>query len=356
MTPPDGALGGGLSPKRFLKPGLFVLGLFVLLYFRTPGPEAPASAPVVSGPAFGTTYSVRFIGPDSAKAEVEAVVKSVVEAVNASMSTYHPDSELSRFNRLEGTASVTVSADLDRVMAEAYRVHQQTGGAFDPTVGPVVDAWGFGPKEVVEPPSSEALDAARAQVGLSHLARRAGQLEKLRGDVRVDLSAIAKGYAVAETSRRLFEAGVVNHLVEIGGELQARGYGPSGYWRVGIERPQTELVQSIYAVVPLKDQALATSGNYRNFRTVDGRDVTHIIDPRSGQPVSHGLGSVSVVHPDCTTADALATALYVMGEADGLAWAESNHVAALFLTPEGENVRRRASSAFEALPKPDAVP
>lgn len=327
-----------------------MVGLFLLLYWRVPGSEESGpSAVEVSGPAFGTTYSVKYVGPESAAGAVQSVVESVVDAVNRSMSTYDPDSELSRLNRLETTASVTVSARLAVVLDEAFRIHRLTDGAFDPTVGPVVDAWGFGPTKPVEPPTPEELEAARAKVGLERLAREEGAVRKTVPGLRLDLSGIAKGYAVAEVSRRLQAEGIAHHLVEIGGELQAHGRGTNGAWRVGIERPQSGPSQEVLEVVALRDAALATSGNYRNFRTVEGRTVTHIIDPRTGEPVGHGLGSVSVVHSDCTTADALATALYVLGEADGLAWAESHDVAAVFLTPTEHGVRRRATAVYEAL-------
>lgn len=339
------------SIRRLIFPGVFVLLLFAFLVGRRPAPEAPASPPTasrtLSGRAFGTTYTIRWIG-NLEPASVEAAVTEVVASVNRSMSTYHPDSELSRFNRL-GAGTTTVSKALAEVLAEAQRLHALTGGAFDPTVGPLVNAWGFGPDEVVEPPTEAALAAARTRVGFDKLSFDSGELGKSAG-VEVDLSAIAKGYAVDEVAEALSALGSSRHLVEIGGEIRALGEGTRGPWTVGIERPEPGAAKTVFEVLKLREAGFATSGNYRNFvLSADGRTVTHIIDPRTGDPVSHGLGSVSVLHPRCATADALATALYVLGPDEGLAWAESHGVAALFLTAREGRIERRPSSAYTRL-------
>mgnify|MGYP006286377339 CR=1 FL=1 len=344
--PPD----PGPPLRRLVKPGLFVLLLFGVLWWRLPG-GAPDDAPSASGEAFGTTWAVKWIGDSGRAQDVRAAVEAVVSDVNASMSTYHPGSELVRFNRGAGTA--TISAGFARVLSVAKRVFEATGGAFDPTVGPLVDAWGFGPEPVVEPPTEAAQAAARARVGFDRLHLEAGaqggRLSKEEAELAVDLSAIAKGYAVDEVSRALQALGLERHLVEIGGEVRAAGQGPAGPWRVGVERPQSGPRRQVFEVIPLVDRALATSGGYRIFQTVDGRRVTHIIDPRRGAPVDHGLGSVSVLHPSCTEADALATALYVLGLEEGLRFAESRGLAAVFLVVHGDRVDRRATSAFDAL-------
>lgn len=345
------------SLRRLLVPGLFVLGLLAAVVIRRPsGPEIgtegnEATAHRVSGPAFGTSYIVAWVGNSEDEVSIQSAVKSVVAAVNASMSTYHPNSELSRFNRIGATTSVTVSEDLGRVLGEAYWVNEQSMGAFDPTVGPLVNVWGFGPPEVIEPPSEATLYKASESVGLAKLKWKpeTREIRKTVEGLEVDLSAIAKGYAVDRVSEALLDLGVTRHLVEIGGEVKTSGKGPRGVWTVGIEKPQSEQAQLVFETVDLAGQGMATSGNYRNFVTVDGKRVTHIIDPRSREPVAHGLSSVTVVSDTCMRADGLATALYVLGAKEGLAWANQSGIAALFLTVEGDLVTRQATSAFEDL-------
>ncbi|MEL6183037.1 MAG: FAD:protein FMN transferase, partial [Myxococcota bacterium] len=322
-----------------------------------PGSAVPAPPPLsfetLGGRAFGTTFTLRWKPREGlAPGAVEEAMVSVVKAVNASMSTYHPTSELSRFNGAEA-GSTTVSASLAEVLAAAWRMHELTGGAFDPTVGPLVEAWGFGPKEVVDPPLPAELAAARDLVGLSAvgLDEDSRTLSKPLEGISIELSAIAKGYAVDQVSEALLELGVQDHLVEIGGEVRGSGRGPRGRWTVGIERPEPGSTKRVEEVVPLPaGRGLATSGNYRNFVLGEGgRTVTHIIDPRSGNPVDHGLGSVTVVADTCMTADALATALYVLCEENGYAWAEERGIAALFLTLDAGSVHRKATSAYASI-------
>ena len=232
----------------------------------------------------------------------------------------------------------------------AEKIFEETGGAFDPTVGPIVDAWGFGPEERVEPPKPEEIAVARTKVGMPKLRFEGVTLEKSVEGLHLDLSAIAKGWAVDEAARALDGLGFENHLVEIGGEVRATGSSPKGRpWKVGIERPEAGIGSRVAAAIPLDGASLATSGGYRNFVTIDGARVTHIIDPRTGEPVGHGLGSVSVLAASCVRADALATALFVMGAEEGLAWAESQGVAALFLTLADEKVERASTGTFDRI-------
>ncbi len=340
----------GPEPRRLVRPAVLVLLLFAALWWRLP-PAAPVAQRVV-GAAFGTQYAVRWLG-DANPETVDAAVAAVVARVNASMSTYHPDSELSRFNRSSSTDPVPVSKDLASVLLAAKEVFSASGGAFDPTVAPLVDAWGFGPKEVIDPPSREELAQLRAQVGFGRVRVGSATVAKSSPGLSVDLSAIAKGYAVDLASDALSMAGVRDHLVEIGGEVRARGTGPRGPWVVGIERPVRGSAPEVVASVKLSDRSLATSGNYRNFVVADGRTVTHILDPRTGEPVEHGLGSVSVAAEDCMRADAWATALYVLGASEGFERAESFGIAALFLTAQDDGgIEKRATSAFAPLLEP----
>lgn len=352
--------------RRIITSALFVGLIFAALFARRPNstdqnpPNTPSAAPAegatrVGGPAFGTTYSVRWQAtPGVGTKQVQAAVQTVITRVNGSMSTYHPDSELSRFNRAPaGSAAAALSPALSTVLEAALDVHRESGGAFDPTIGPLVRVWGFGPDSVVDPPSEQAQKAAAKLVGFDRLRYdpEAKSLGKSQDSMYVDLSAIAKGFAVDEVSRAVEALGLENHLVEIGGEVRARGESPSGRpWTVGIERPVTSARQIVQEAVPLADRSLATSGSYRNFVTKEGRRVTHILDPRTGQPVEHGLGSVSVVHKDCIAADAWATALYVLGADAGLALAEKRGLAALFLTVlDDGRLERKQTSGYAAL-------
>ena len=354
-TPESNRPAGGPSARRLLLSSLFVLVLFALVIARRPDEPKRSTTEeeqVVKGTAFGTTYMVRWGGPTQPEL-VRSAVDEVVTLVNASMSTYHPTSELSRFNRSLTIQSVTISASLTTVMASAFEIHNRTDGAFDPTVGPIVNLWGFGPKSVINPPSASALEQASRLVGLEKVQMSDGSmspvhLRKTHPKLQIDLSAIAKGYAVDAAFEALGGLGLTQYLVEIGGEVRVSGRGPERPWRVGIERPEASASKTIEEVITLRDKAMATSGNYRNFVTVDGLRVTHIIDPRRGQPVSHGLGSVSVLASTCMEADALATALYVLGPEDGLEWANKNGVAALFLTVNEGSLQRVASQEFKA--------
>jgi FAD:protein FMN transferase len=345
--------------RRFILPGLFVLALFIALWVRRPAPEAPRWQ--IDGDAFGTTYSVQLVPEAKAadKAAIQAALGAQVDRINAQMSTYHADSELSKLNRNEDLQATAISAPLALVLQEAIRVYERSGGAFDVTIGPLVNAWGFGP-ELVTPPSTEDLADARSRIGTDKLTldRQANTLTRAQAGLYIDLSAIAKGYAVDAMGEAIEHAGHRRYLVEIGGEVRARGMNPRGQpWSVGIEAPDGG-AQDVFEQLALRDTSIATSGNYRNVRTVDGKTITHILDARTGEPVSHGLGSVSVLHPSCMTADAFATALYVLGTQEGHALAERDGIAALFLSPgiDGAAPSRITTTAYERLASPQPNP
>jgi thiamine biosynthesis lipoprotein len=326
---------------------------------RVPG---RASGPVaLAGATMGTTYVVRLAGLPAGvfREAVAADIEALLEDVDARMSTYRPDSEIVRFNASRGTGWVEVSAGLATVVATARAVSRLTGGAFDVTVAPLVDLWGFGP--TVRPagvPPPAAIAAARERVGYRrvHVRRRPPALRKSLPDVALDLSAIAKGYALDRVAERLEALGVEGFMVEIGGEVRARGPSPEGGpWRIGIERPVAG-GGSIEAVACIDDAALATSGDYRNAFELDGRRYTHTIDPGTGWPVAHGLASVSVVDASAMCADALATALMVLGPEKGWRLAERRGVAALFVVRTGEGFHERATRAMRpALEPPPGV-
>ena len=367
MRPSDGPQGAPApSLGRLALPGLFVLALFVTLWARRPEPTPTVVPPAqwgLSGAIFGTTWNVKVIpdkgAPSDGQPRLQSAIEGLLADIDTGLSTYKPDSELSQLNSDPSLGARTVSAELGTLLAESERVHGLTEGAFDITVGPLVNAWGFGPDRAVAP-TPEARAEAIARTGARHLSYdpATSSLSRNIPGLYIDLSGIAKGYAVDRVAALVESTGVSRYLVEIGGEVRTQGNKANGQtWAVGIETPDGG-AQDSARVISLSGRALATSGNYRNLRAVEGRTVTHIIDPRSGEPVEHGLGSVSVIADSCTSADALATALYVLGWDDGFDLAEREGIAALFLRTlsaeaEGTEVlKERATSTF---PMPSAA-
>lgn len=321
--------------KRLVVPAIFVAGLFAV-YFLRQGPESAADRElVISGPTMGTEFNIKVATDDLSEAHrqrLTEIVRRVVDGVDQTMSTYRPESEIEEFNR-GGTDAYEASRDLIEVVIEAQRVARLTNGAFDITVGPLVDLWGFGPSGETEVPSEEELQQLVAVTGYEQLEVdvEALTLRKARSDCRIDLSAIAKGFAADRTSAALVQEGFLNHMVEVGGEVRARGVNGAGeVWKIGIERP-TAAGRSLHTAVSLADMSLATSGDYRNYIERDGVRISHTIDPRTGRPITHNLASVSVIHASCMTADALATALGVLGPDEGFELAERQDIPALFL-------------------------
>lgn len=274
----------------------------------------------LQGATMGTTYHVKVVAQDAAQSAsavaLQAKMDAVLEQVNDQMSTYRPQSELSRFNEHASKAPFPVSADTARVTARALEIGRLTEGAFDVTLGPLISLWGFdrgGKRDT--PPGPEEIAEAQKRVGLSLLHVEGNALRKDHEGVYVNLSGIAKGWGVDRVYDVLVQAGFADFMVEIGGEVRARGRHPRGEpWRIGINTPRADSdPEAILLAVPLADVALATSGDYRNFFESDGRRYAHILSPQSGQPVTRELVSASIIAPDCTLADALATAAIVLG-------------------------------------------
>ena len=279
----------------------------------------------IAGGVFGTEYHVRVVMPDD-KSRLQSLSKGLQQTLNAVdhvMSTYKPDSELSRFNRAPVNQWVPVSDGLYDVVSEAQQISRMSHGKFDITVGPLVNLWGFGPdKRPDKVPSASDLAAAFKRVGYQKLELR-DKPPALRktADIYVDLSAIAKGYGVDQAADYLKAQGLKNYLVEIGGEVATAGHKPDGSaWHLAIEEPVSG-AQAVNRVVALSGKAMATSGDYRNFFMENGIRYSHTIDPATGRPIQHNLASVSVIAKDCMTADGLATMFDVMGEEQGYQFA-----------------------------------
>ena len=280
---------------------------------------------LLSGNTMGTTYHIKVVAESNEEAHaLQPRIDQRLSQLNQSMSTYRFDSEISRFNRLQSSdAKFEVSPDFLAVMLAADAVYRLTDGCWDGTVNPLIDLWGFGPSGRIDKvPSAQAIAEALRNVGFDQIEVSAkGFLKKHRPEVTIDLASIAKGYGVDQIARLIEASGYRNYLVEIGGEVYASGRRLGGKkWRVGINQPRKNApVDAVYQSLELEDQAMATSGDYRNFEVIEGRTYSHIIDPHSGYPIDHGVVSTSVVAPNCTLADGLATALMVMAPEKGIA-------------------------------------
>jgi thiamine biosynthesis lipoprotein len=315
----------------------------------------PGRAEKLAGRTMGTTYHVTVLARGPVPG-LQARIDRRLDEVNASLSTYIEDSEINGFGRLRRAGEeFPVSRDFLRVMTTASRVFELSGGAWDGTVRPLVDLWGFGPSRPVgEPPDPAKVEALLGEVGFDQIEIRSGALVKRRASVTLDLSSIAKGYGVDQVAALLRREGFSDFLVEIGGEVVGSGRREDGGpWRVGINRPRPEAApDAVYRVVELGDRALATSGDYRIFFESGGVRYSHVLDPRTGRPVANGVVSVSVLAPDCTFADGLATAVMVMGKDAGLALLErlpSVEGLVVVRTPDGR-LEDHATSGFPSGP------
>ncbi|MGI9592509.1 MAG: FAD:protein FMN transferase, partial [Myxococcota bacterium] len=311
----------------------------------------------LQGESMGTTWSATLAGPaltGDAREAARSAIQAALDEVEGAMSTWLPDSELSRFNRYEGRDLFALSPSTLEVLAIAREVSERSGGAFDVTVRPLVAAWGFGAGARIpgEGPDEEERAAILARVGWEKLEvdAAAGGARKRHPQLEVDLSAVAKGYGVDRAAAALVAAGREDFLFELGGEIAVRGRRPDGrLWRLAVERPQEE-GRAVFGVVELDGQAMATSGDYRSFYEAGDERLTHLLDPRIGRPIAHGLASVSVVADSAAVADAWATALSVLGPEEGVETAETLGLAAYFLVRSAEGgFEARATSRFPAV-------
>jgi thiamine biosynthesis lipoprotein len=278
----------------------------------------------IQGRTMGTTYHIKVVTAYFRSISgLKEKIATRLEEINRSMSTYLKDSEISRFNNFNQVGKkFKISNDFFQVMKTAQKIYRFSDGAWDGTVNPLVELWGFGQagrKDRI-PPQKEIAELLPV-IGFGNLEIvEPGFLRKKRASVTLDLSSIAKGYGVDQIAAVIRAEGHKDYLVEIGGEVFASGYRQDGkQWRIGINRPKTDAgFDDVYRVVNLHNKAFATSGDYRNFFIVDGIRYSHIIDPRTGYPVANGVVSVTVIADTCAFADGLATAVMVMGAEEGL--------------------------------------
>lgn len=303
----------------------------------------------------GTTYSVKLVPSAGMPSlpEISQKIEAELESVNAQMSTYRQTSELSRFNSQTSTDWIDVSPDTARVVQLAGEISEISSGAFDVTIGPLVNLWGFGAEDRPESvPDEEQIEQRRRRVGFQKLQARLKPpaLRKSQADLYVDLSAIAKGHGVDRIAQVLDALQITNYFIEVGGEIRTRGTRQDGLpWRVGIERPDEKTRGDAQAILLLVDQALATSGDYRNFYERDGTRYAHTIDPRTGYPCQLEIASASAVADSCALADAIATTMMVVGVEQGLQLAEKNSWAVLLIARQDDQLVSSSSSRFAEL-------
>jgi thiamine biosynthesis lipoprotein len=306
----------------------------------------------LNGETMGTTYSVKYLNIDDAAtqlspAQMQAKIDNKLVEINQLMSTYIPGSELSLLNKAKGNIAFPISPATEYVIEEALRIHKISGGSLDVTVGPLVNLWGFGPSlRANKIPTDDQLASTMAYVGVDKFILSNGELTKSHPKVYIDLSTIAKGYGVDEISALLYFEGVTNYLVEIGGEMRASGSKSNNdKWLIAIEKPLSG-ERAVQRIVSIGDNAIASSGDYRNYFEENGIRYSHLIDPSTGHPIQHNLVAVTVVAPKSIEADGLATALMIMGSEKSKVLAENEGIAALFITQEGDDFIEYQSTEF----------
>jgi len=317
----------------------------------------PPKALHINGRTMGTTYHLVLADknfPSGQLAHVQQKTDSLLQVVNQQMSTYMPESEISRFNRFEKSDRFTVSPAFTRVLRLALQINRESGGLFDVTVAPLVNLWGFGTKgNRNNPPSDQEINTLLKEIGSRYIeVVNDTTIRKNNPKVMLDFSAIAKGFGVDEVAGLLQALNFQNFLVEIGGEVVTRGTKFGQPWKIGIDRPLPDAVpgSNLEAVLHLQNAAMATSGDYRNYFTSGDSLYSHEIDPRSGRPIQTGVASVTVLAPSCMLADAMATAIMVMGAQKGRDWVESKPgVEAMIIVHSASGFKEIMSSGFKKM-------
>ena len=343
--------------RRFFRPRHVLLILVSALCLSAC--ERPSEPITFSGATMGTVWTVRLTSLPAGVSgpQMRTEIEALLEQVNAEMSTYRRDSVISAFNEAAAGERVALPVGFAAVLAEALYWAEMTQGAFDPTAGPLVNLWGFGPKHGHDQVPEQALIAeAMARVGWQQLEFRAGDTDLIQpGGVFLDLSAIAKGWGVDVVAEHLLGSGVPGFLVEIGGDLRTHGRRPDGGpWRVAIERPIAG-TRDLHEIINLHEVAITTSGDYRNFFEAEGRRFSHLIDPRSGFPIDHATVSVTAAAAHASTADVMATALSILPIEEAWTLAIEHDLAVLWLLADGDQLIERLTPAFGRLMQTGAL-
>jgi len=321
-------------PAQFIQ--TFYLCLFLSIIAGCELSPKPPEQVTISGPTMGTSYTIKLI-PEStpfSKDKLHTQIKDRLKRINQLMSTYDSKSELSRFNRAKEGQWFSISKETLQVVETSISISEKSEGAFDFTVGGLVDLWGFGKKDRTDQiPSENEILSLLKTTGYKKVQVRSlpPAIRKRFKNIELDLSAIAKGFAVDEIAALLVDQGIYKFLVEIGGEIKTMGTKHNNRpWTVAVENPK-DFERSVRIVLTLNNNGLATSGDYRNFFTIKGKRYSHTINPVTGVPAKHNLASVSVVHSSTMIADVWATAFMVMGPETGLKVAKREGLAVLFI-------------------------
>ena len=331
--------------------------LFLAVAIVTAGLHACSEPPPgdtlrLTGATMGTRYNITWLDAEGQPAPeaIHSGVEEVLKRINGSMSTWREDALITRLNSAPAGEWMTVDEEFAAVFAMAREVSEATGGAYDVTVGPLVDLWGFGPRMGDEVPSDEAIAESMSRVGQAQIEfDEAVPALRKPADMSLDFSSIAKGFGVDQIAAYLETQGIDRYLVEIGGEIRVKGMSPRGdFWRIAIEKPVAG-PRDVQRAVTLIDTAIATSGDYRNYFEADGVRYSHTIDPRTGAPVRHELVSVTVVHPSAAMADAWATALTVLGPEQALFTALQQQLAVYLISRDGDAFKAQSTPEMDQL-------
>ena len=332
--------------RHYILPALFVGSLFVVLIMRR---EPLSIENVYQGEVMGTYWIVKIHShANLEKNTLQKVIQAELDDINSKMSTYLPDSEISRFNEHASMDVFPISNKTHAVMKAAQQISKQSQGAFDISIKPLINLWGFGSKPAEEPPTEADIALAMGSIGYQKILLLEKGIRKDSINLQIDVSAIAKGYAVDQVAEKLHSLGHEKYMVDVGGEIRAKGINTKNRaWRIGIETPDAER-GSYTDIIELKDISIATSGDYRNFYEQDGKRISHTIDARTGNPITHRLASVSVLHPSAMMADGWATALNVLGPTEAMKLAQKKNLPImLIIRKENGEHNIQYSSHFE---------
>ncbi|BDH45133.1 FAD:protein FMN transferase [Salmonella enterica subsp. enterica serovar Choleraesuis] len=314
---------------------------------------ATDSGLVLEGKTMGTVWRVSLAGVDKSQAStLRQKIQQQLDSEDRQLSTWKSDSALSKFNQAQTTGRWPVSADMADIVTQALRIGQLTSGAMDITIQPLVDLWGFGPrKQPGHTPSPQQIAAAQAQSGLEHLTvinRSDGQwLQKDIPNLQLDLSTVGEGFATDSLAQLMERQGISRYLVSVGGAVASRGMNPQGRaWRVAIQKP-TDTENAVQAIVDINGHGISTSGSYRNYYELDGKRISHVIDPISGRPITHRLVSATVIAPTALEADGWDTGLMVLGPEKARELALKQQLAVFLVIKEGDGFTTWMSPQFK---------
>lgn len=339
----------------FLRMALLSVVILLTGCDNASAPATPkAAVTVLEGKTMGTFWRVNVVGVDKSRAEeLRTKVQTQLDGDDRLLSTWKNDSALMRFNHSRSTTPWPVNEAMADIVTESLRIGRKTQGAMDITVGPLVNLWGFGPdKQPVSTPTQAQIDAAKARTGLDKLTviNRADRqyLQKSIPDLYVDLSTVGEGYAADHLARLMTEEGISRYLVSVGGALVSRGMNADGQpWRVAIQKP-TDRENAVQAIVDINGHGISTSGSYRNYYELDGKRISHVIDPQTGRPITHKLVSVTVIAPTALEADAWDTGLMVLGTEKAQQVVREQGLAVYMIMKEGDGFTTWMSPQFRA--------